>query len=143
MASGAHAEGLRLVGAMWRFWYMRGKLREGRQWLATFLALPLAGNQIARAHAPRRRRDPRLAPGRIRAGTAVAPHRPDLYRGERHRRGEARVLSHIGLTLAERGMFEQALTYYEASLPISASLAIASGWCRCCTTWATWHSPAE
>jgi non-specific serine/threonine protein kinase len=35
------AEGaLRLGGALWRFWWVRGYLREGREWLAQVLALP-------------------------------------------------------------------------------------------------------
>ena len=31
------ASGLRLVRSLWRFWYLRGHWREGRQWLTRFL----------------------------------------------------------------------------------------------------------
>ncbi len=127
VASGAHAQGLRLVGALWRFWYMRGKLREGRQWLATFLSLPVAGHEIARAHALDGAAILAWRQGEYEQAQQWLTVALELYRGERHRRGEARVLSHIGLTLSERGMFEQALTFYEASLPISRELGDSIG----------------
>jgi predicted ATPase/class 3 adenylate cyclase len=35
------ATGLRLAGALWRFWHMRGRyMGEGRQWLASMLSVP-------------------------------------------------------------------------------------------------------
>jgi non-specific serine/threonine protein kinase len=44
--------GLRLAGAMARFWYVRGHLTEGRSWLDRVLALPSRGaNRLARATA--------------------------------------------------------------------------------------------
>jgi predicted ATPase/DNA-binding CsgD family transcriptional regulator/DNA-binding XRE family transcriptional regulator len=36
--SAAPAAGLRLAGALWRFWYLRGHWREGREWLTRVLA---------------------------------------------------------------------------------------------------------
>jgi predicted ATPase/class 3 adenylate cyclase len=36
--SGASEEGLRLAGAIWRFWMQRGYLREGRAWIEALLA---------------------------------------------------------------------------------------------------------
>jgi hypothetical protein len=37
-ASGAGETGLRLAGALWRFWAIRGHLREGQGWLVGLLA---------------------------------------------------------------------------------------------------------
>ncbi len=34
--------GLRLAGSLWRFWYSRGYLSEGLDWLDQFLALTSA-----------------------------------------------------------------------------------------------------
>jgi predicted ATPase/DNA-binding CsgD family transcriptional regulator len=36
----AARQGLRLGGALWRFWWVRGHASEARQWLAALLALP-------------------------------------------------------------------------------------------------------
>jgi predicted ATPase/class 3 adenylate cyclase len=37
--------GLRLAGAVWRFWHLRGHLAEGRRWTEEVLALPMAGER--------------------------------------------------------------------------------------------------
>jgi len=39
--------GLRLVGALWRFWHLRGYLAEGRHWATDVLALPTAERRSA------------------------------------------------------------------------------------------------
>jgi predicted ATPase/transcriptional regulator with XRE-family HTH domain len=118
LESGNYTQGLRLVGALWRFWYMRGMLREGRRWLETFLALPLQGSAATRAHALDGAgilawRQGEYAQADVWLGMAL-----DIYRSEQHQRGEARVLSHLGMLKAERGEYEQALIAYEASLAI-------------------------
>lgn len=116
--AGSSEQALRLAGALWRYWYMRGMLREGRRWLEAALALTSDGPATARAHAL-----DGLGVLTWRQGEYVqAEHRLqmalDLYRSAHDQRGEARVLSHLGLSAAERGAFAQALGSYEASAGI-------------------------
>ena len=51
---GESALGLRLAGALWRFWYTHGYLSEGRSWLEGMLALPESGD--SREEVPMRAR---------------------------------------------------------------------------------------
>jgi len=52
-AAGDAIFGLRLCGALARFWEMRGHLHEGRGWLSVFLAMPLRAPDPVRAKALR------------------------------------------------------------------------------------------
>ncbi|NTV62959.1 MAG: tetratricopeptide repeat protein, partial [Oscillochloris sp.] len=127
LSSGAHTQGLRLAGALWRYWYMRGMLCEGRRWLEQLLALPPTGSPSVRAHALDGLgilawRQGEYAQAEVWLDAALA-----LYRAAPNRRGEARVLGHIGMVTAERGAFAQALTSYEASLPLYRALGDSVG----------------
>ncbi len=45
LESGHLEMGLRLSGALWRFWYQRGHFTEGRRWLAAFLSQAQEGEE--------------------------------------------------------------------------------------------------
>ena len=61
------SRGLRLAGALWRFWYIRCYLSEGRGWLQTCIALPAPpGAAGSTDRCPRRARRDRLRADRLR-----------------------------------------------------------------------------
>jgi predicted ATPase/class 3 adenylate cyclase len=43
--AGDRMTGLRLIGALWRFWHLHSHLAEGRRWCQEVLALPAAGGR--------------------------------------------------------------------------------------------------
>src|SRR6266545_3652101 len=52
VTNGEAEQGLRLGGALWLFWFIRGELGEGREWLEDLLALAGEGaDRAARARA--------------------------------------------------------------------------------------------
>jgi predicted ATPase/class 3 adenylate cyclase len=51
IATGQSIEGLKLAAALWRFWFQRGYLREGRIWLEKLIGLQPDGISGARAKA--------------------------------------------------------------------------------------------
>jgi predicted ATPase/DNA-binding CsgD family transcriptional regulator len=130
------ANGLRLAGALWYFWFQRGLPGEGRQWLTRALArAPERGPDAAQA---------RLGAGTLawRQGdfTAARVHLDQsvrLWRETTDRRGLAEalhVLGHVQFDqrdfAAARVLFEESLQAYRqvgdtpGSLPLVADLGL-------------------
>jgi tetratricopeptide (TPR) repeat protein len=104
LAEGDNCElGLRLVGALWWFWAVRGHLSEGRGWAERMLAQPDVPRSVARAMATcgagtlaMQQGDHRAA--RLRLAESVA-----LFRELGDRRGCALALLISGMLLIDRG----------------------------------------
>lgn len=118
--------GLRLASALRIFWYTRGRLREGRDWLERFLHLAATdGLPIAPVlHATALDDAALLAwrQGDYRQAEQWGAQALGLSRAAGNIVGEARVLMHLGLFAFDLGATEQARACYEASLPIYRSL---------------------
>jgi predicted ATPase/DNA-binding XRE family transcriptional regulator len=114
-------DGLRLAGALWRFWEVRGHGVEGRRWLASLLggvgpvapgvrALALdAAGCLATTQAD-------YADGWRLTQAALA-----LWRQNSDWRGAGIALNHLGIIASARGDVEQACALYQES--VAASLA--------------------
>lgn len=111
--------GLRLAGAFWRFWMIRGYFRDGRDVLKKLLANP--GTEIAC-----------IARGdTLSAAGNLAMHQNDyaeaqgfheralaLRRTISDRRGIAASLNNLGVIAVETGAISAARAHYEASLAL-------------------------
>jgi tetratricopeptide (TPR) repeat protein len=116
--------GMRLATALWRFWHLRGHLREGRRWMEIVLAMPYA-SQDAAAHARA-----------LDAAGLLAWRQSDyaqaekwyaqalaLARGLPGQAGAARVLMRLGIMLGEQRSHARAQAYYEESLALYRATA--------------------
>jgi non-specific serine/threonine protein kinase len=123
-AGGESARGLRLASALWRFWFVRGHLGEGRGWLARLLAC-----------APRKGRPPAerakallmvgvLASqqGDYPAARALHEEGVSIFRKLGNRSGIARSLSNLGLVARDQGDHRAAVALYKESLAICRQL---------------------
>jgi predicted ATPase/class 3 adenylate cyclase len=129
--------GLRLAGALSRFWLLRGHLREGREWLDGILGLDVAEQSAKRDG---------LAPGaddvveRVRAKALYGAGELATFRGDfsravplleeslvlaREASDEAltvQVLNRLGLVTFFQGDRERAAAWYEESLALARQL---------------------
>jgi non-specific serine/threonine protein kinase len=114
--------GLRLAGALWRFWYVRGHVREGRSWLGELLVLDRAG-QIRTAAAVRARAlngAGVLASIQDDFGPATALYEESLalQRELGDRQGIAACLNNLGNVAIDQGDYERAAILLEESLAL-------------------------
>lgn len=112
------AVGLRLAGALWRFWDLRGRQSEGRQWLARCLALPDAGAPVMWAKAlhaagalAQRQNDFPQAVACLEASVALSRQCGDTD-------GEAISLNYLGNVALVQGEYRVAQERYAASLAL-------------------------
>ncbi len=107
--SGQVELGLRLAGALVRFWSIRGLMTEGRRWLAEALAASEGVEPAVLAQGALRRRLRGARSGRLPAGEAVLRAEPRARsRRPATTRLEAQALQQIGWLVMTRGQYEEA-----------------------------------
>ena len=112
--------GLRVAGALWMFWYIRGHLTEGRSHLASLLALPeadepdtnralplLGAGQLARAEG-----DYQSAAGLMRESIAV-------YRSSGDAAGLPGALLGAGFVARMQEDYDQASSFFKEALQLA------------------------
>jgi predicted ATPase len=120
--------GLRLGAALWWFWYVRGYLTEGRERLATVLAV--AGSEAARATRARALNGAGvLAYGQGECEAARALHEESLAikREIGDQRGIASSLNNLGSVAFNQGEYEAARALHEESLAIEREIGDQQG----------------
>lgn len=108
--------GLRLAGALWFFWYLRGYVSEGREWLRQSLERtghapsPLRAKALYGASMLARAQDD------YAQATALLEESLMLYRVLKDKHGVASVLGNLGVIAFARGDYARATKLHEESL---------------------------
>jgi predicted ATPase/uncharacterized protein HemY len=125
LEAGDTESALRIGGALWRFWNVRGHFSEGRRWLAAGLswgeATPVgvrAEASLGLGHLELRQGDYTRAAEDLQASLA-------LYREAKDRRGEAYALCFLGWIALDRSDLGRAEGLLEESLALSRAAGTA------------------
>lgn len=108
--------GLRLAGALWRFWYIRGYLAEGRRWLEDALAANAGGETLARARALTGAGSLARYQGEYQQSELFHTEALDLSRKLGDARGIAASLNDLAAVMLELGEWSQAARLWKQSL---------------------------
>ena len=121
---------LMLAGNLWRYWWSRGYLGEGRAWLEQ--ALHLAGESEPARRALALGGAASLAESQGDFAQAVLLHEQALAlcQAERDLRGEARAWGGLGTAAAHRGDFAQARHHHDRALQLARAAQDRPGMAR-------------
>lgn len=120
---GEAEEALRLAGALWRFWYLRGHLTEGRRWLEETLSPSRGASAALRAKALGGLGYLSWSQGDFGQAKALFEESLALSRREGERREAAAALNGLGRVASyARGDHATARTFYEEALTIHRDL---------------------
>jgi predicted ATPase/transcriptional regulator with XRE-family HTH domain len=133
---GEGEHGLRLAGALWRYWEVRGHLAEGLAWLTEMLRLPSspAGKEAGTAADPATRAKALLGVGVCNyyqrdnpAAAAQLDASLELYRVLGDRQGMASALFYLGWLANDRGDFARARSLLQESVAICREIGDRQG----------------
>ncbi len=119
VVSGEAEPGLRLSGALWRFWWVRGYLSEGRRWLDEFLqATVTAPLGVVRGRALHGAAWLAYGQGDIAQATPLAEQSLSLFREADDKGGSAHALNLQAIITADQGQYERAVALAQESLAL-------------------------
>lgn len=108
--------GLRLASALWLFWYLRGYVSEGREWLNQFLGKATQAPSSLRAKALYGASMLARAQDDYALATKLLEESLALYRAAKDNRGVALALGNLGVIAFARGDYARATRLHEESL---------------------------
>ena len=114
--------GLRLAAALWRFWFQRGYLREGRSWLEAFFALKPDATPATRAKAHTALGGLAYWLSDADATQTAYESAVNLYRKMGDREGETEALYNLSSVPVMRGDVEESRRRLEASLALAREI---------------------
>ena len=126
---GAAEEGLRLVGALWRFWFTRRHLLEGSRWFDDCLALENTASVNPETRAKALNGAGNLAHARGDLARAAALHQESLAVRQAlgDRRGIAISLNSLANVAVDHGDYDAARVLHEDSLALRRELGDTRG----------------
>ncbi len=113
--------GLRLSGALWRFWYVRGYLSEGRRWLEQLLTMTTVVDGLGtavRAKALNGAGALAYIQDDYTSTTALYKESLALWRSLGDKLGIAACLNNLGNIATDTGHYERAATRHKESLSL-------------------------
>jgi predicted ATPase/class 3 adenylate cyclase/Tfp pilus assembly protein PilF len=118
----AHEIYLRLAGSLWRFWWVRGYLNEGRNRLAAALKLNPYASRELRANALRGAGKLALQQGDYAQALVMSQESLELFRQVGDRWGIARQIEVIGELAYYQGDYPKAVELFNESLSIRKAI---------------------
>ena len=123
-----HSEAsLRLAGALWWFWLVRGYWVEGESWLQSAIAQGQDAPQAVRAKALNGRGVLHWRLGKYEEATQTLEQSLSLHKGLHDLQGMAYVLNNLGLVLHRQGDNARAVSSLEESLALFRQVDDARG----------------
>ncbi|MBM3459804.1 MAG: tetratricopeptide repeat protein, partial [Armatimonadetes bacterium] len=119
---GGAESGVRLAGALWRFWEMHGHFTEGREWLARVLDAGAGTAPVVRAEALNGAGNLANDQGDYAAARAFHQESLAIRRGLGDRRGIAGSLNNLGNVACDQSDYGAARALLEESLAIKREL---------------------
>ncbi len=123
---GDGAAGIRLAGALWRFWRIHGHLSEGRSWLDRMLARGV-GAAADRARALNGAGNLAFYQGDYERSGTLHEESLALRRAVGDKQGVAMSLNNLGNQAAIQGNYERATVLFEESVAIDRELENTQG----------------
>jgi len=118
---------LRLAARLWRFWYVRGHLSEGRRWLEAALARSGEGASSLRGDALNGASNLAWSLGDYPAAARMIEESLNIHRAQDDQSGVAFALNSFGNVAASQGDFAKAYACYDEGLQIKRSLGDQQG----------------
>ncbi len=114
---------VRFVGALWRFWHVRGYLSEGRQWLERAVSGSAGASAAMLAKALRGLGGIAWAQGDYALARSAQEESLSLYREIGNLRGVAASLNNLAVIAIEQADLSSARSLFEQSLALRRTLA--------------------
>ena len=113
---------LRMAGALWWYWFLRGRYVEGRGWLEAALARADGAPAAHQAKALTAAGDLAFLQSEYARANELLGEGLTLYRDLKDERGVASAVQLLGSIAREQGRYEQAEAFHGESLAISRRL---------------------